>query len=382
VGDGWIIDSLTVGPPTDDLYDPAFSAWEWLRALAARGHQVRGIYPDPLTGPPPTPPDGVASFPLPLRAAERHDPIAYVHATRDATNPAAQLILRIPLGLGKVPNAKGRTARAPVAGLAGEVVLDAFDGRAADSTGFFARLGRWRNRRTLRKGESDAVADADLLVVPEAAMGDRLRQLYGMDRPKLAVVPDPVPEPQITESRAECRQQLKVAPDVELVAHVVGQGAHAADDLELALESFRRIRVFFPGARFAAIGSNTRTDPGVFTLPDRTRRSIDVAMRACDVVLLPRRDPGPDVAAYYALSHARATIATASVHVGTPEDGSIVRVPVSSDPGDIASDLAELLADPALRRTLGDAGHRFVAGRSYREAAERLEGLLTPVVAH
>ncbi|MFZ0891774.1 MAG: glycosyltransferase [Thermoplasmata archaeon] len=376
----WTIDLLTSGPPTDELFDPAFIAWELLRTLGERGHQVRGFYPDPLTGNPPPAPPGVVAVPVPSHPSDRGDVEAYLRNARELRTPNADVLVRLPLGAGGsivVP----RAPHSPkVASFIRELAIDGGTARATPPTGFFGRLGQWRDRRAVRRREGAAIRESDLLIVRQKELGDRIGTVYGIERPKLAFLLDPVAAPMLSDTRPMTRQHLRIPLDVPVVAYAPGAGPNGAADLDLALEAFRRIRVFFPGARFVGVGVPVHTDPGVLILPDRDRNSVDTAFVAADVVLVPRTADAEDPIPLYALRHGKAAIVGDGASVGASSRTKVVRIVRSLDPGDVASDLAELLADPALRRTLGEAAQKFVAPRTYPRTAERLEELLGPIV--
>ncbi len=377
----WTIDLLTSGPPTEELFDPAFEAWELLRTLGERGHQVRGLYPDPLTGNAPPAPNGVTAVPVPSHPSDRGDLVAYLRNARELRSPDADVVLRLPLGPGGSVAAPRGRARAPkIASFVRALAIDSAAPRAESGTGFFGRFGQWRDRRALRRREGEAIRESDLLIVPQSQVGERIATVYGVARPKLAFLLDPVAAPKLNDPRGVTRQRLRIPLDVELVAYAPGPGANGAADLELALEAFRRIRVFFPGARFAGVGVPVHTDPGVLILPERDRASVDTAFLAADVVLLPRAPLPEDPIPLYALRHGKATILGDAMSIGASNKTKVARIVRSLDPGDVASDLAELLADPSLRRALADAGQKFVAPRTYPRTAERLEELLSPIV--
>ena len=69
-----------------------------------------------------------------------------------------------------------------------------------------------------------------------------------------------------------------------------------------------------------------------------------------------------------------------SHHVSTSGLGrtGALRTVGSDDPGDYASELAELLADPALRRALGDAGKALADTMTVGRMAERIERAIVP----
>jgi hypothetical protein len=378
----WTIDLLTSGPPTDELFDPAFPAWELLRTLGERGHQVRGLYPDPLTGNPPPAPPGVGAVPVPSHPSDRGDVEAYLRNARELRTPNADLVLRLPLGPGGALGVSRSSPTAKIASFVHELAIDTAANRTALPAGFFGRLTQWRDRRALRRREGAAIRESDLLLVRQKELGERIASVYGIERPKLAFLLDPVAAPKLIESRATTRQHLRIPLDVPVVAYAPGPGPNGAADLELALEAFRRIRVFFPGARFVGVGVPVHTDPGVLILADRDRGSVDTAFVTADVVLLPRTALAEDPIPLYALRHGKAAIVGDGVSVGASNRTKVVRIVRSLDPGDVASDLAELLADPALRRALGDAAQKFVAPRTYPRTAERLEELLSPLVGH
>jgi len=357
------VDVIARGPPSTDPYDPAAEAWALAAALAARGDRVVVLHPagSPGTAPPP----GTTAVPveLPLRrpgAAVEGAEFAAAAARR--LRPDADLVLRDPAGLGKL--GLHRSARGgPVLGaFVREVELATFDrergGRAP--TGIRDRIDTWRDRRAVRRLEEAALREADRLFYDSPALPPELRKEYAIPERRFRPALPPVPFLSEPPTRDAARASFRIPADVPVVATLAAFEQSDLAGVDLAREAFRRVRSFFPGARLIVAGAMAPNEPGVAVAEARDSATFARALVAADVVVFPRRPPGFDPGVVLALRAQRCVLAGPSVRL--PVDPSAaLRTVASDDPGEFASALAELLADPAVRRTLASAGERYAA---------------------
>jgi hypothetical protein len=95
------------------------------------------------------------------------------------------------------------------------------------------------------------------------------------------------------------------------------------------------------------------------------------------VALFARRVVGFDPGLVLALRAGRCAIAGPAVHL--PVDASqSVRSVLSDDPGELASVLAELMADPAARRTLSAGAEAYAAAFDPARVAEVVTSATVP----
>ncbi len=189
----------------------------------------------------------------------------------------------------------------------------------------------------------------------------------------MALLPLGVPAPLDVGTPAEARAALKVPADVPVVAFV-GRTPER-QGLDLALAAFRRVRVFFPGARLLVVGSTPKPEPGVNGLGVVDEATKARVYRASDVFLFPARYRGvrPRPAGGDAVRRRdRGEPPRPPRRCLPPLD---VRVAADDDVGSYSSELAELLADPATRREVGRRGQMYADSLSYEKMAERFEGL-------
>jgi glycosyltransferase involved in cell wall biosynthesis len=150
--------------------------------------------------------------------------------------------------------------------------------------------------------------------------------------------------------------------------------------IDTLLQAFRRVE----GAELWIAG-NPRMDlaplrdlaagaPGTVRFLPRfvTDAEIPAIMRRADIVVLPYRDIEQSGVLYTALAFGKPMVLTAVG--GFPEvagEGAARLVPPES-PGDLAAELADLVADEAARRELAEAAARAAAGPySWDSIAER-----------
>jgi hypothetical protein len=127
-----------------------------------------------------------------------------------------------------------------------------------------------------------------------------------------------------------------------------------------AREAFHRIRPLFPGARLIVAGAEVPTDPGVIALPGRDAPTFGVALAAANVALFAEGRPTFDPMLIGAMRARCAIAAAPSVRLPLDAAGAITYA-ATDDPGDLASVLAELFADPALARRAVASGTKHAA---------------------
>jgi phosphatidyl-myo-inositol dimannoside synthase len=256
-----------------------------------------------------------------------------------------------------------------------DVALHTFDTlRPLQGTpGVRQRVGNWLDRRALVRLESGALARADVVIVGSEANRALLGRYYNVPKERVALLPLGVPAPLDVGTAADARAALKVPADVPVVAFV-GKTPER-QGLDLALAAFRRVRVFFPGARFLVVGSTPKTEPGVNGLGVVDERTKAQVYRAADVFLFPARYEGFGLAPREAMRYGVATVVSSHVPLDGATPPEDVRVVADDDVGNYASELAELLADPATRRDVGRRGQAYADTLSYEKMAERFESL-------
>ncbi len=178
-----------------------------------------------------------------------------------------------------------------------------------------------------------------------------------MDRRRLEWAPPPVRggEP---PSREAARKALRLPLDVPVVAAPLSSEDPAVSGGARMVDAFRRVRSLFAGVRLVLVGGTAPTEPGLTTVADRDFAAFERAFAAADVTIVAPSVTGFDAGAVLALRAPCALLTSPSVRFPL-DPGSAVRVAPSEDPAELAAVLAELLADPAERRSLADAGARF-----------------------
>lgn len=357
------VDVLASGPPSSDPYDPAASAWALAGALAAQGDSVTVLHPSGSPGDPP--PTGTRAVPvdLPLRR-----PGAAVEAAEFATAAAkqvrrtAELVLRDPTGLGRLGLHRGSNGGPLVAAFVRGVELDSFDqeraGRAVP--GLRARWDTWRDRRTVRRMEEAALKEADRLFYDSAQLPTALLREYRIPERRFRATLPPVASLPAAPTRDAARASFRIPTDVPVVVAPAAFDRPEPSGIDRAREAFRRVRSFFPGARLIVVGASSAAEPGVAVAAERDGATLARALAASDVAVFDRRVPGFDPGVVLALRAGRSVVVGPSVHLPV-DPGPTVRTLTSDDAGEFASVLAELLADPAVRRTLSAGGERYAA---------------------
>jgi glycosyltransferase involved in cell wall biosynthesis len=377
---GRTVDVVTTGPAPFDPYDPAASAWGLAAALAALGDDVRVLHL-PGSGGEPTPP-GVLGLPveIPLRRPGAPvEPVEFASAVSRRLRKPVDLVLRDPLGLGSLGYRRGRRGPPTVGGFVRNVELRSFEGerRGRPSTGFVDRLDVWRDRRAVRRFERAAVEESDRLFYETPEVARSLTEEYGVAARKLVALPPAVPPLPPFPSRAASREDLRIPPDVPVVVAPVAFDTPEPGGVDRVLEAFRRVRPFFPGVRLVLWGAPAASDPGVIALGDRRAATLSDALASADVAVFARRAPGFDPGIVLAARASVPPIVLPDARLSVDPAGG-VRIAASDDPGDLASVLAELLADPAMRREMGRAAARFSEAFLPERVAAAVREALSP----
>ncbi len=362
------VDVVAAGPPPSDLYDPAAPAWALASGLAARGHSVQVTYPAAADAP--APPEGLLAVPFPAVTAHVGSPLGDAELTREAARhlrSTAEVVVRDPSGLGALGHRAGRRA---VVAFVRDLVSDPAAPAAAD--GWTAKLLGWGERRGIRRLEREALGEATAICCSSSAQRDRLATDYGVAPERLRVVAPavaPAPEP---PTREAARRHL-VVPDDVLLAIVLPPVDPADASAPLpAVEAFRRTRPIFTGARLAVIGVPDAAGPGVLALPARDAATVALAAAAADVAIACASGSSLDPGVVVALRAGVPTIVAPSAPVGEEDEPSVRRAEIR-DAGELASVLAELLADPDERHALGEKGRAYARRFEPERLAEELE---------
>ncbi len=354
------IDLVAAGPAPRDPYDPIAAAWALASAAHAAGGSVRVLFPKGTLGGPD--PEGVTGVPIgyPIRrpgaALEAAD---FARAAGRMLQEDTELVLRDPAGLGAlgVPGRPGRRAR--VVAFVRRLEVEAIDSEGPGPVGGLGdRIDRWRDRRAIRRLEREALTEADTLVVERPEIGEALRRTHRIEADRLRTVPPVVPRLPEPPSREKARAALGIPPDVPTIVAPAATERPEDARLDLVREGFRRIRPLFPGVRLIVAGLDSPSDPGLVAVPARDPATFSSCFAAADIALLVPRSTGFDPGLIFAQVGGCAVVATESATL--PDRArSAVHTPPSDDPGDIASTLAELAADPAaIRASVSD-------GRAY-----------------
>jgi len=377
---GRTVDIVAVGPPPRDPYDPAASAWSLAAALAARGDDVRVLH---LPGSEAAPvPSGVVAVPveIPLRRpGGPSEPAELATAAGRQLRKKVDLVLRDPVGLGSLGVPRARRGPPLVAAFARGVEIRSFEGERTGrpGTGFVGRLDTWLDRRTVRRLERAALHETDRLFYDALEVARSLTEEYGVVERKLVALPPAVPAFLTLPTREASRRDLRIPLDVPVVVAPTAFEAPEPSGLDRLLEAFRRVRPFFPGVRMVVSGSPAPSDPGVIALPDRRAETLADAIASADVAIFARRAVGFDPGLVLAARAGVPPIVLPDARLPVPPEGG-VRVSASDDPGDLASVLAELLADPAAQKVVGRAAARFAEAFLPDRVATALNAALAP----
>jgi hypothetical protein len=366
------IDVVAAGPPSADPYDPAAPAWALAGGLAARGHSVLVTYPGPAEGAPA--PEGLQVAPFSPITAHVGTFLGDAELARSAARhlrPESEAVVRDPSGLGSLGHHAGR--RAVVSFVRSLVVDEAAPAAPASrSGGLTSKVFSWGERRGARRLEKEALGEATTVCCATTAQRDRLRDAYGIAEARLRVSPSAVASTPEGTSREAARRQLGVPDDVVLMVVLPPVDPTSNGAVGPAMEAFRRTRPIFTGARLAVVGVAEKPGPGIAVLPSRETSTIASAVAAADVAVASGGGAGVDPALVLALRAGVATIVAPAVDLGEG-GGAAVRRAELSDPGELASVLAELFADPEERRTLGERARAFGVRFDPGHLADELE---------
>ncbi len=156
--------------------------------------------------------------------------------------------------------------------------------------------------------------------------------------------------------------------------------------IHVLLDAFARLAPDLPEARLLVAGVGAEQDAvrrrvGESPALDRVellgrveRERVAAAMRSCDVYCLPSYGEPYGMTALEAMACGRPLVVTSAGGLGhlVPDEGAR-KVP-PGDAGALAGALAELLADPALRRSMGEHNRAEVERRySWSRVVDRLE---------
>jgi len=346
------VDVLAAGPPSDDPYDPAASAWALAEGFRQRGHDVRVLYPGGPTDA--TAPAGIGAIrvDLPLKhPGAVAEPAEFAAAAAHRLRRDAALVVRDPSGLGTL----GGNHR--VAAVVRSLALLEFDRErsARAPNGVLERLDVWRDRRTLRRLERAALGEAVRVFAEGNDLAETLATDFRVDRDRLRATRTPVLAGPEAPARAAARGAIGIPTDVSAVAVVAASGDPERSGVDRACEAFRRIRPLFPGVRLLVAGAPAPTEPGVHQVPGRDGTTFARVLAAADVALFVPRLTGFDPGIVLAMRQGVATVALPTVRLPDVPDRAVRRTP-NDDPGELSSAIAELVADPAARRTLQEAG--------------------------
>ncbi|HYK93159.1 MAG TPA: glycosyltransferase family 4 protein [Thermoplasmata archaeon] len=379
----WKVEFLATAPPTDPTSGLSRGVWELASTLAARQHTVRVLYPSPGLEPPPAK-TGAVPVPVPVLNVPRRPFGRDITIGRNAStlvDPSADLLVGNDEKAGALDARLTRPEGRPVFAMSvHDVALHTFDTLRPlePNRGMRQRLGNFLDRRTLRSLEGRALSRARLILVGSELNRKLLGEYYEVHPRRVRLLPHGVPDPLDVGSRADARLALHVPQDVPLVTFV-GRNAER-QGLPIALEAFRRIRVFFPGARFAVVGSSPKTEPGVLSLGVVDEATKARVLRAADVFLFPARYEGFGLAPREAMRYGVPAVVSAHVPLEGIPAPQAIRVVSSDDPADYASELAELFADPALAHALGAAGKKAADEFSYARMADHFEEMFRPLL--
>ena len=358
---GRAVDIVAVGPPPRDPYHPAASAWGLAAALASVGEDVHVLHlpgTDAATVPP-----GVTAVPIDIplrRPGGPQEPAEFATAAGRKLRRDADLVLRDPAGLGSLGVPRSRRGPPIVLGFARAVELRAFDGErpGRPGAGFVDRLDTWLDRRSVRRLERAALVEADRIIYDDADVARGLTEVYGVPDRKLVALPPAVPDLPPLPTRERSRGDLRIPADVPVVVAPMAFDAPEPSGLDRVLEAFRRVRPFFPGVRLVVAGAAAPTHPGVVALPERHAETLAGAFAGADVAVFARRTPGFDPGVVLAARAGVPPIVLPDARFPVDPHGG-VRIAASTDTGDLASILAELLADIATLKEVGRAARQF-----------------------
>jgi glycosyltransferase involved in cell wall biosynthesis len=223
----------------------------------------------------------------------------------------------------------------------------------------------------------------DRLIVPSDAIEAKVRA-EGRDRSRFAVIPNGVDLSRFAAPAPRCgiRSELRIpasAPVLGVVARLEAEKGH-----RFLVDAMPAILEAAPDAWLLLVGDGSEADALRAQAASLGRH---VASRICfvgrredvsaitadlDVAVLPSLREAQGISILEAMARRVPVVATAVG--GIPEviasgvDGMLVP---PGDPGALAAAIGRLLADPEMRRRIGDAGYRTVADRYSIDAQVR-----------
>ena len=374
---GRTIDVVAAGPPSADLYAPAAPAWALAAGLAERGHSVQVTFPGPKEGL--SVPRGISVTPFPAVNPHLGSYLGDAEFGRMAgrlIRPTADVVVRDPSGLGPLGH---RARRAPIAAFVRPIAGEAGNAAATGSRvrRLSSRVLAWRERRQVRRLEKEALAEATVIYCGTAAQVERLRSDYGLAAERFRVSAPVLALTHEVPEREKARRLVGVPDDVPLAIVLPPLDPSPAAVVAPALEAFQRIRPIFPGVRLAVLGVPRAVGPGVVSLPSRDAATVLAAVAAADVAIAFPAAPAVDPGLVAALRAGVPSVVDSAADLGEGSENAVRRVAIA-DSGELASVLAELLADRDEQRTLAEGARAF----SSRFAPERLAEELEAVVMH
>jgi glycosyltransferase involved in cell wall biosynthesis len=221
----------------------------------------------------------------------------------------------------------------------------------------FALRGRWSRWKYRRCARVIAVSRA----VADVLVRD------GLDKARLRVVYEGVPDRAPAPGGAEALRALGIPAGAPVVGNVAALTAHK--DQATLLEAVPRVRAAVPGVRFLIAGRGEleeelrararALDVEAAVVFAGFREDLDRLIPVLDVFCLSSRMEGLGTSLLDAMCYGRAVVATAAG--GIPEaveDGVTGRIVPPGDPLGLAAGLVEVLRDAGRRAAMGAAGRR------------------------
>ncbi|WP_313461282.1 glycosyltransferase, partial [Achromobacter sp.] len=215
--------------------------------------------------------------------------------------------------------------------------------------------------------------------------------LDGGARPEsVATIHSPIVLPQVREG-ACVRRELGLPPDALVVGCVAVMRAEKGHgDL---IDAFHQVSVRYPSAHLVLVGDGMplfdqlRAKASALGLADRVhftgrRQDIGNVLTALDVFALPTHREALGTVFIEAAAMGVPVIGTEVGGVPeTMQPGVTGLLVPPRDPAALAAALETLLADPAMRRRMGDAGRERIRGQGLF-SAERTAGLVEDAYTH
>ncbi len=228
----------------------------------------------------------------------------------------------------------------------------------------------WFAVRTL---EGRAARNADACVVCSRAIGEEVRDLYGIAPQRIRVIyngVEPQPDPTAAE-RNEARRALGLDAGTRALCFI-GEDTHRKG-LDVAEATVRRLRALGEEVVLFNLGNPAPSSDGVRSLGIVDGATKRRALVASDLFFLPTRYEGlPAVVQEAAALHLPvATTRAANIEWGTPGQDFVLIEP--NTPEAAAEAIRPLLGAPDRRRALAENGFRELGSRDYdQQAAEYL----------